>query len=79
MPSATIPWDLTSARVKMDFTEMEPTAEVTRFNIFILRLSSFLSQRTSVRRFHLHDISFLILDIGDLSIVQTQGIIESIC
>ena len=38
MLSVTIPWDLTSARVKMDFKEMEPNAQVTSSDIFILRL-----------------------------------------
>ena len=38
MLSVTIPWDLISARVKMDFKEMEPNAQVTSSDIFILRL-----------------------------------------
>ena len=33
MLNVTIPWDLTAARVKMDFKEMERTAQVTVFKI----------------------------------------------
>ena len=38
MLSVTIPWDLTNALVRMDMREMEPTAQVTSSDIFILRL-----------------------------------------
>ena len=38
MLSVTIPRDLTSARVKMDFKEMELNAQVTSSDIFTLRL-----------------------------------------
>ena len=38
MLSVTIPWDLTSARVKMDFKEMELNALVTSSGIFVLYL-----------------------------------------
>ena len=38
MLSVTIPWDLNSARVKMDFKEMELNAQVTSSDIFTLRL-----------------------------------------
>ena len=44
MLSVTIPWDLTSARVKMDFKEMEPNAQVTGPDIFTLRLLSSVFQ-----------------------------------
>ena len=33
MLSVTIPWDRTTASVKMDFVEMEPNAQVTVYNI----------------------------------------------
>ena len=32
MLSATIPWDLTSVLVKLDFKEIEPTAQVVSCN-----------------------------------------------
>ena len=41
---ATIPWDLISARVKMDFKEMELNAQVTSSDIFVLRLLSLVFQ-----------------------------------
>ena len=44
MLSVTIPWDLTSARVKMDFKEMELNAQVTSSDIFTLRLLSSVFQ-----------------------------------
>ena len=44
MLSVTIPWDLISARVKMDFKEMELNALVTSSEIFIIRLLSSVFQ-----------------------------------
>ena len=44
MLSVTIPWDLTSARVKMDFKEMELNVQVTSSDIFTLRLLSSVFQ-----------------------------------
>ena len=44
MLSVTIPWDLTSARVKMDFKETELNALVTNSDIFTLRLLSSVFQ-----------------------------------
>ena len=44
MLSVTIPRDLTSARVKMDFKEMELNAQVTSSDIFTLRLLSSVFQ-----------------------------------
>ena len=41
---ATIPWDLISAHVKMDFKEMELNALVTSSDIFVLRLLSLVFQ-----------------------------------
>ena len=41
---ATIPWDLISARVKMDFKEMELNAQVPSSDIFVLRLLSLVFQ-----------------------------------
>ena len=41
---AIIPWDLISARVKMDFKEMELNAQVTSSDIFVLRLLSLVFQ-----------------------------------
>ena len=41
---ATIPWDLVSARVNMDFKEMELNAQVTSSDIFVLRLLSLVFQ-----------------------------------
>ena len=41
---ATIPRDLISARVKMDFKEMELNAQVTSSDIFVLRLLSLVFQ-----------------------------------
>ena len=38
MLNVTIPWDLSVARVEMDFMEMEPTAQVTCYDVFKLRL-----------------------------------------
>ena len=44
MLSVTIPWDLISARVKMDFKEMELNALVTSSEIFIICLLSSVFQ-----------------------------------
>ena len=44
MLSVSIPWDLISARVKMDFKEMELNALVTSSEIFIIRLLSSVFQ-----------------------------------
>ena len=41
---ATIPRNLISARVKMDFKEMELNAQVTSSDIFVLRLLSLVFQ-----------------------------------
>lgn len=36
MLSVTIPWDFTSARVNMDFMEMELTAQVTNIRLYLI-------------------------------------------
>ena len=49
MLSVTIPWDRTTARVKIDFVEMEPNAQVTFCNISFYLFSPYFSGRYSTR------------------------------
>ena len=48
MLNVTIPWDRTTARVKMDFVEMEPNAQVTVILSFYL-ISPYFSGGHSTR------------------------------
>ena len=43
MLSVTIPWDRTTASVKIDFVEMEPNAQVTVYNISLYLISPYFS------------------------------------
>ena len=49
MLSVTIPWDRTTARVKIDFVEMEPNAQVTFCNISFYLFSPYFSGGHSTR------------------------------
>ena len=49
MLSVTISWDRTTARVKMDFVEMEPNAQVTVYNISFYLISPYFSGGHSTR------------------------------
>ena len=49
MLSVTIPWDRTTARVKIDFVEMEPNAQVTFCNISFYLISPYFSGGHSTR------------------------------
>ena len=49
MLSVTISWDHTTARVKMDFVEMEPNAQVTVYNISFYLISPYFSGGHSTR------------------------------
>ena len=49
MLSVTIPWDRTTARVKMDFVEMEPNAQVTVYNISFYLIFPYFSGGHSTR------------------------------
>ena len=49
MLSVTIPWERTTARVKIDFVEMEPNAQVTFCNISFYLFSPYFSGRYSTR------------------------------
>ena len=49
MLNVTIPWDLTAARVKMDFMEMELTAQVTVRNTLCFLISPYFSEVTTIK------------------------------
>ena len=49
MLSVTIPWDRSTASVKMDFVEMEPNAQVTVYNISFYLIFSYFSGGHSTR------------------------------
>ena len=49
MLSVTIPWDRSTASVKMDFVEMEPNAQVTVYNISFYLIFPYFSGRHSTR------------------------------
>ena len=49
MLSVTIPWDRTTARVKIDFVEMEPNAQVTFCNKSFYLFSPYFSGGHSTR------------------------------
>ena len=49
MLSVTIPWDRTTARVNMDFVEMEPNVQVTVYNISFYLISPYFSGGHSTR------------------------------
>ena len=58
MLSVTIHWDLTTARVKMDFKEMELTAQVTCHLIFS-------PSEAEITQLNLYALASLVLDIDE--------------